>query len=215
MASRRCGGFIARVIDEHAQMVWPATIPRTARGLAELRARLARLASAAAHSVAVTVPAALVLCALPLSAATTRTVEVTLVAGAPQGGGEFTFNGYGGGSMTLTVPAGFTVVVRLRNAGTIPHSAEVVPHMATQPPIPPATPAFPGGTTAHLVTGIAPGASETFSFVAATPGTYEFACGVPGHAVAGMWDRLVISATAVAPSIAPAAAAKAVPLTVK
>lgn len=69
------------------------------------------------------------------------------------------------------------------------------------------TPAFPGATTANFVAGLPKGAKQTFTFEASKAGTYEFICGVPAHGVAGMWDSLVVSDTADAPSVTPLGAA--------
>ncbi len=49
------------VINEHAQIVWRTTIPHTAAGLAELRARLARLAPPATLTIAVERPSGLLI----------------------------------------------------------------------------------------------------------------------------------------------------------
>jgi transposase len=49
------------VINEHAQIIWRTTIPHTATGLAELRARLTRLASPATLRVAVERPSGLLI----------------------------------------------------------------------------------------------------------------------------------------------------------
>ena len=77
-------------------------------------------------------------------------------------------------------------------------------HQQVQPS---ATPAFPGATTASFATGLPKGSKQTFTFEASKAGTYEFVCGVQGHAVAGAWDAFVVSATADAPSVTPPGAA--------
>lgn len=148
-------------------------------------------------------------------AAGVRTVELTLTAGKEGDPTEFTFSGYGEGAMTLTVPVGTMVVVHFVNTGTIPHSLLVLPWTASQPPLPQETPAFPGASTTRPGVGLAPGHRETVSFEASRVGTYEFLCGIPGHALAGMWDRLVVSSDASAALIAPESAAKDVRLTVR
>ncbi len=126
--------------------------------------------------------------------------ELTLVAGQTSAAGGFNFNGYSGGEMILTVPVGWRVVVTFVNASVVPHSAEVVPYAAQQPDAA-RRPAFPGAATPSLDTGLPRGARATFSFVATRAGTYEFVCGVPGHAVAGMWDLLIVSRAATAPHV--------------
>lgn len=143
-------------------------------------------------------------------AAGTRSVTVPIIAGQTPADGGFNFNGYGHGGMTVEVPVGWKVVVRFRNASVLPHSAMVAPAAAAQSAVPPAAPAFAGAATKDLSTGLAQGTVATFSFTAARPGTYAIVCAVPGHATAGMWDKLIVSASARAPSVAPA---RATPLT--
>jgi len=160
------------------------------------------------------VAAALFVPGNPVLGATRHTVQVRIVAGETPADGGLNFNGFAHGGMTVTVPVGWKVAVEFENASALPHSLEVVPYTSTQSAAPPDKPAFAGAATKNLTTGLPHGARTTVSFVASKPGTYEFVCGVPGHAVAGMWDRLVVSATAKKPSIAPAAAAKVAALTV-
>ena len=51
------------------------------------------------------------------------------------------------------------------------------------------TPSFRGAATPILP----PGSTATFSFVASRVGSYRFACLVPGHEEARMWDVLVVT----------------------
>jgi len=141
-----------------------------------------------------------------------HTVRVTIIAEETPANGGFNFNGYARGGMTLTVPVGWKVVMEFENAGPLAHSLAVLPYASTQAAAPPNSPAFSGAATKDLAIGLPRGTRETFTFVARRPGTYELTCGVPGHAVAGMWDRLIVSATAKRPSITPAQAAKVVHL---
>jgi len=142
---------------------------------------------------------------MPVLGAAAHSVDVTIVAG--KGGGTLDFNGYQRGAMTVTVPVGWTVVVHFENVGTLSHSLAVLPSGAHQQMAPAAAPAFPGATTANFSAGLSKGAKQTFTFEASKAGTYEFVCGVQGHAVAGQWDSLVVSATADAPSVTPPGAA--------
>lgn len=144
------------------------------------------------------------------SAAAAHTVELSIVAGKNAAGGGFDFNGYQRGGMTITVPLGWRVVVHFVNANDLPHSLAVLPSGANQQPAPSAAPVFSGATTKDPATGLPKGAKETFTFEASKAGTFELICGVSGHAVAGMWDKLVVSPTAQAPSVAPAGAASLV-----
>jgi sulfocyanin len=137
-----------------------------------------------------------------------RTANLTIVAGETAAGGGFNYNGYAGGQMTVTVPLNWRVSVTFRNASAVPHSLAVLPYSPAQPTVVPARPAFTGATTPDFATGLSGHAPSAFSFTASKAGMYEFICGVPGHAVAGMWDKLVVSPSAAAPSVTPAAAAK-------
>jgi sulfocyanin len=140
-------------------------------------------------------------------AAPAHSVDVSIIAGKSDGDGGFDFNGYQKGAMTVTVPVGWQVVVHFTNANYLPHSLAVLPEGSEKQPAPSAAPVFSGATTKELQAGLPKGTKQTFTFEASKPGTYEFVCGVPGHGVAGMWDRLVVSATADAPSVTPSGAA--------
>jgi sulfocyanin len=136
-----------------------------------------------------------------------KTVELTLIAGKTTVNGGFNFNGFSKGQMTLTVPAGWRVVVHYRNFSPLRHSFDVIPYTGKQPDAPPPPTIFKGATTQDPVSGIGVGKEETITFVADKAGKYEYLCGVAGHAPAGMWNYLVVSATAKAPSVRPAEAA--------
>ena len=140
----------------------------------------------------------------PVLGAAAHTVELTIVAG--QKNVEFGFNGYQRTAMTVTIPAGWQVVVNFVNQGGLPHSLIVVPSGADHAAAPPTTPVFAGAATGNLAAGLPSGGKQTLTFEASTPGTYEFVCAVRGHAVAGQWFPLVVSSTAEAPSVTPAGA---------
>ena len=135
-----------------------------------------------------------------------HTVELTIVAGKEAGGAGFDLNGYRNGAMTITVPVGWHVVVHFTNAGNMPHSVGVLPAGAHQQAMPTAASALSDATTPNFAAGLPKGATQTFAFEATKPGTYEFICGCPGHGMAGMWGKLVVSSTAEAPSVTPAGA---------
>ncbi|HKX18959.1 MAG TPA: sulfocyanin-like copper-binding protein [bacterium] len=159
------------------------------------------------------VVAAMALLAGAPALAAAHTVHVTIVADQTPADNGYNLDGYARGGMTVTVPVGWKVVVTFKNDGALAHSLIVLPYTSTPPAAPASeTPAFPGAATKHLAKGLPRGTTTTFSFVASRPGTYEFVCGVPGHATLGMWDKLVVSATAKKPSITPAPAAKIVHL---
>ncbi|HYM90699.1 MAG TPA: sulfocyanin-like copper-binding protein [bacterium] len=159
-----------------------------------------------ALAVGVLVAAGAMAAGMPVVRAATHSADLTILGGK-KGGGSMEFNGYQRGAMTVTVPVGWQVVVHFENADILPHSLAVLPTGAHQQVAPPGAPAFPGATTANFSAGLPKGAKQTFTFEASKAGTYEFVCGVPGHAVAGMWDSLVVSATADAPSVTPPGAA--------
>jgi sulfocyanin len=140
-----------------------------------------------------------------------KTVELTLIAGKTNDNSSFNFNGFSNGKMTLTVPVGWTVVVHYQNFSPLRHSFDVIPYTGKQPDAPPPPPVFKGATTQDPVSGIGVGKNETITFVASKAGKYEYLCGVAGHAPAGMWNYLVVSSTAKAPSVQPAGAAALIP----
>lgn len=144
-----------------------------------------------------------------------HTVRITLVAGKTQANGSFNFDGYAKGAMTLTVPVGRSVEVEFEEVAPLPHSLAVISSPTTQPAGGIVAPAFPGGATADLICGLPRGAMTTFMFAASRLGRYEFACGVPGHAVIGMWESLIVSATAKQATVRPAPAAKIANLSVQ
>lgn len=122
---------------------------------------------------------------------------------APNGNnGTFNFNGYGRGDMTITVPLGWKVHMHVVNIGegAIPHSLEVVAP-AEGVPQQAIDPAFDGAQTIQLVPGMAVGKADDVDFVANKEGKYWIMCGVPNHAVGGMWDWFIVSKTATEPSV--------------
>jgi len=137
----------------------------------------------------------------------TKTVELTLIAGKTNDNSGFNFNGFSKGKMTLTVPVGWTVVIHYQNFSPLRHSFDVIPYTGNQPDATPPPPVFKGATTQDPVSGIGVGKHETITFVVGKAGKYEYLCGVAGHAPAGMWNYLVVSSTAKAPSVQPAGAA--------
>ena len=123
----------------------------------------------------------------------TKTVTFRLVAGP------FEFNHFTSGGGTLTVPAGSANVWNfLQNDGT-PHSAEV--ESGTGPlPNSGGDPAIPRAYTNKVVEGMAQGETDVIRFTAPDTGSYRIICGVPGHALSGMWIWLKIDPAAKAPS---------------
>jgi FtsP/CotA-like multicopper oxidase with cupredoxin domain len=116
-----------------------------------------------------------------------RTVSLSLTAGMSGG---YTFNGYMGGALVVKVPAGAVVKVTMRNAAPdVSHSVLVAP-WSDRVKGSGFTPAFPGAAPAGVEAGItAHDPPLRFTFTASAPGTYALVCGVPGHALIGMWDE--------------------------
>ena len=119
-----------------------------------------------------------------------RTVTFNLIAGHGTVNSGLNFNGFKAGGLTLTVPVGWTVVVKFVNTDpNLPHSATVIPDVKT-PPLGAVAPAFPQGFTRALAEGMPDGERDEFTFVAGKAGAYQFFCAVPGHGAGGMWIRL-------------------------
>ena len=132
----------------------------------------------------------------------TKTVQFQLIAGYSGLNGALNFNGFGDGGLTLTVPAGWHVVLHFSNHdGMLPHSAMMIP----DGPVPTLTgttsPAFSQAVTLKLQEGLTSTEQDDLKFVADTAGSYLIICGVPGHAAAGMWIRLKVEAGAERPSL--------------
>ena len=111
-----------------------------------------------------------------------RSAVVTLIAAYPATDFQFNYDGYGGGSLVLTVPVGWQVTVQCENRGTVPNSCSVVKDEKAMQPMDPLW------TTPDL----APGGSATFIFAPATPGSYRIASLVDGHEASGMWLDLEV-----------------------
>jgi hypothetical protein len=101
------------------------------------------------------------------------------------------FNGYAHGDMTFTAPKGTPIRVILRTLGAqMPHSA-VVTDWSHRQEVAAFPPAFAGAATDQPTQGTMKG-QQSFSFVADKPGEYAIVCGIPGHALAGMWVALKV-----------------------
>jgi len=116
-----------------------------------------------------------------------KIAAVTLVAGYDGENNGFNFDGYGRGELLVSVPRGWRVRVTCSNRAGVRHSCAVVsgPMMVT--------PAFRGATVPNAVDGLPRGKTATFTFVASRAGSYRFACLVPGHEDARMWDVLEVT----------------------
>lgn len=129
-----------------------------------------------------------------------KSVAITLIAAANSAQGGFNFNGGSVGNQTITVPLGWSVNIDFQNHDVVPHSAVVI---IAQTPLPavPEKPAFARAYTSHLIDGLpAQTGHDSMRFTTDKAGDYLIACGVPGHALSGMFIRFVVSADATAPS---------------
>jgi len=127
--------------------------------------------------------------------------EITLAENGNNG--TLNINGYGHGALTIIVPKGWSVDMHVTNAGAgaIPHSLEVLPITESIPGQGSDPPVFSGAETVSLIDGMKVGQSDDMDFVADTAGKYWLFCGVPNHGIGGMWDYLVVSSSATAPSV--------------
>jgi hypothetical protein len=119
---------------------------------------------------------------------TARTVIVTLIAGYPATDYQFNYDGYGNGSLVVTVPVGWQVTVQCENHGTVPNSCAVVSGRSDMKPI------EPGWSTPDPVQGLDPGQSASFVFSPTNPGSYRLASLVGGNEASGMWADLEVTA---------------------
>jgi uncharacterized cupredoxin-like copper-binding protein len=112
-------------------------------------------------------------------------VTITLIASYDGENGGFNFDGYSRYLM-WTVPRGWTVRVVCKNRGPLRHSCAVVKGADSTKP------AFRGAATPRPRTGLEPGQTARFTFRPSKSGVYRFACLVPGHEGARMYDILKI-----------------------
>ncbi len=107
----------------------------------------------------------------------------------------FSFNGSSRGGIEIYIPAGWGLEITFTNSHTIPHNIAIVKNntavpqsrdigsdgtiIASQPPT--------------YTSGIPSGYTVALSISSLPEGIYWIACGIPGHALAGMWIILVAS----------------------
>lgn len=90
---------------------------------------------------------------------------------------------------SMTVPAGADVTITLENVGALEHSwllttTDIAPADVTEEDV------INGGFTGN----IAGGETGRVTFTAPEPGTYQFVCQIPGHAVGGMVGTFTVEA---------------------
>jgi plastocyanin len=126
----------------------------------------------------------------------TKTVTFRLVAGP------FDWNGYTNGGATLTVPSGSTNLINFEQNDGTPHSVEIASGTG---PVPNSggDPAIPRAYSNKVVEGLPQGAKDVIRFTAPDTGTFRIICGVPGHALSGMWIWLKVDPAATVPSFGP------------
>src|SRR5438132_5543076 len=112
--------------------------------------------------------------------AKTKTAIVTLIAGYPATDYQFNYDGYGNGSLVLTVPVGWAVTVQCANHSTVPNSCAVVASGSDKQPV------QSGWTTPDPTRGLDPGQSASFAFTPQTAGAYRIASLVRGSQASGM-----------------------------
>ena len=128
--------------------------------------------------------------------AASNTVTFELIAGP------FTFNGYRDGGATLLVPSKATIVLNFVNKDGTPHSAIVISGEGAVPNSP-TDPAIPRAYTNKVLEGLAQEGKDVMRFPVPDSGTYRIVCGVPGHALSGMWIWLKVDSAAKQPSFEP------------
>lgn len=134
-------------------------------------------------------------------------VEFRIIAGPTPVNSGMNFNGANAGGLQLTVPLKWRVTLHFSNADeNMPHSV-IVTKLELPVPGNPSKPAFAGSESKDAMSGVNVGSKQDVRFTVDQAGTYMIVCGVPGHGTAGMWIRLVVSATATAPTMTAVAAA--------
>ena len=116
-----------------------------------------------------------------------KLVKVTLIAGYDGSNNGFNFDGYSRYLM-WTVPRGWRVRVTCTNRGALRHSCAVVKGPGTTKL------AFRHAASPEPLVGLAHGKTARFTFRATKAGVYRFACLVPGHEAARMYDVLKVVA---------------------
>lgn len=113
---------------------------------------------------------------------------VTLIAGYPATDFQFNYDGYGNGSLVLTVPVGWQVTIQCANRSTVAQSCAVVADgKATQP-------MQADWSTPDPQHGLSPGQSASFTFTPTIVGDYRIASLADGSEASGMWlDFKVVS----------------------
>ena len=121
--------------------------------------------------------------------AANRSAIVILIAGHPATDIQFNYDGYGNGTLVLTVPVGWEITVQCANHGTVANSCAVVDGPSATAPM------QPGWSTDNPREGLAPGEAGSFAFTPQATGDYRIASLVPGSEASGMWLDLRVVAS--------------------
>jgi hypothetical protein len=117
-----------------------------------------------------------------------QTAILTLIAGHPATDFQFNYDGYGSGSLVVTIPVGWQVTVQCENRGTVPNSCAVVSGKSDVRPL------ESSWSTPDPVRGLDPGQSASFVFSPTKTGSYRIASLVAGSEASGMWADLEVTA---------------------
>ena len=127
---------------------------------------------------------------------TFTTADVTLTVLASPSMPAESFRIAGMTNPAIIVPAGAHVSIELINADTdMAHGLVITTAGLARSPMPmmTAAPAFPGSALWFLGNPTAAGMHVgTLAFIAATPGTYQYLCPIPGHAQDGMTGTFTV-----------------------
>src|SRR3989442_10277270 len=110
----------------------------------------------------------------------TRTAILTLIAGYPATDYQFNYDGYGSGSLVITIPAGWEVTVQCENHSTVPNSCAVVAGKGDTQPL------EPGWSTPEPAKGLAPGGGAAVRFTPTKAGNYPTATLFVGPTAGGI-----------------------------
>ncbi|MEP6571362.1 MAG: sulfocyanin-like copper-binding protein [Gemmatimonadota bacterium] len=116
--------------------------------------------------------------------------------------GPFKYDGYNVGGATLTLPPQSNVVINFTNKDGTPHSAVVVDGGGALPNEV-SDPVIPGAYTVTPLQGLPQEGKDVMKFKVPATGQYRIACGVPGHALSGMWIWMKVDSSATVATFGP------------